>query len=48
MREGLTRRCGCVDASLGAEQTAREAMAIAADICVFTNDHLTVETLDVK
>jgi len=35
-------------ASLGAEQTAREAMAIAADICVFTNDHLTVETLDVK
>ena len=35
-------------ASLTAEQTAREAMAIAADICVFTNDHLAVETLEAK
>lgn len=28
-----------------AETIAREAMAIAADICVYTNDNLTVETL---
>ena len=29
-----------------AEVLARKAMAIAADICVYTNDRLTVETLD--
>ncbi len=29
-----------------AEAIAREAMAIAADICVYTNRNLTVETLD--
>lgn len=29
-----------------AEEIAREAMGIAADICVYTNGHLTVETLD--
>jgi ATP-dependent HslUV protease, peptidase subunit HslV len=29
-----------------AEALARKAMAVAADICVFTNDQLTVETLD--
>ena len=29
-----------------AEVLARKAMAIAADICVFTNDQLTVEILD--
>jgi len=28
-----------------AEQVAREAMAIAADICVYTNGNLTVETI---
>ncbi len=28
-----------------AEQIARKAMAVAADICVFTNGNLTVETL---
>lgn len=28
-----------------AEQIAREAMAIAADICVYTNGNLTVETI---
>lgn len=28
-----------------AEDIAKEAMRIAAEICVFTNDHLTVETL---
>ena len=30
---------------LGAEEIARKAMAIAASICVYTNDQLTVETL---
>ncbi len=29
-----------------AESVAREAMAIAADICVYTNGNLTVETID--
>jgi ATP-dependent HslUV protease subunit HslV len=29
-----------------AEAIARKAMAIAADICVYTNGNLTVETLD--
>jgi ATP-dependent HslUV protease subunit HslV len=29
-----------------AEKLARKAMAIAAEICVYTNDQLTVETLD--
>ena len=28
-----------------AEGIAREAMAIAADICVYTNGNLTIETL---
>ena len=31
---------------LDAEAIARRAMAIAADICVYTNGNLTVETLD--
>ena len=31
--------------NLGAEEIAREAMRIAADICVFTNQRLTVEEL---
>ena len=30
---------------LTAEQVARQAMEIAADICVYTNQHITVETL---
>lgn len=29
-----------------AEKIARKAMAVAADICVFTNGNLTIETLD--
>jgi ATP-dependent HslUV protease, peptidase subunit HslV len=28
------------------ETLSRKAMAVAADICVYTNDHLTLETLD--
>ncbi len=31
---------------LGAEDIARQAMQIAADICIYTNESLTVETLD--
>lgn len=31
-----------MDTDLSAEEVARKAMAIAADICVFTNDHITV------
>jgi ATP-dependent HslUV protease subunit HslV len=35
-----------IDTDLSAEEIARKAMAIAADICVYTNDQVTVETLD--
>lgn len=31
--------------SLSAEEIAVKALEIAASICVFTNDHITVETL---
>jgi len=34
-----------MDSDLSAEEIARRAMAIAADICVYTNGNLTVETL---
>jgi ATP-dependent HslUV protease subunit HslV len=33
------------DSSLDAEAIARKAMAIAAEICVYTNTNLTIETL---
>ncbi len=33
------------DSTLSAEEIARKAMKIAAEICVFTNGNLTVETL---
>ena len=33
------------DSDLDAESIARKAMAIAAEICVYTNNNLTVETL---
>jgi ATP-dependent HslUV protease, peptidase subunit HslV len=35
------------DTDLDAETIARRAMAIAAEICVYTNDRLNVESLDV-
>ena len=35
-----------VDYEPDAETVARKAMAIAAEVCVFTNDRLTIETLD--
>ncbi len=34
-----------MDSDKTAEQVARESMAIAADICVYTNGNLTVETI---
>ena len=34
-----------MDTDFDAEEVARKAMAIAADICVYTNENVTVETL---
>lgn len=34
-----------MDSDMGAEDIARKAMAIASDICVYTNGRLTVETI---
>jgi ATP-dependent HslUV protease subunit HslV len=34
-----------IDSDLGAEAIVRKAMDIAADICIFTNRNLTIETL---
>ena len=34
-----------MDTDLPAEEIARRAMAIAADICVYTNGNLTIETI---
>ncbi|MGR3572374.1 ATP-dependent protease subunit HslV [Brevirhabdus sp.] len=36
---------GLMETDLDAEQIARKAMGIAADICVYTNGNLTVETI---
>ncbi len=36
---------GLIESALNAEEVARKAMAIAADICVYTNGNLTVETI---
>jgi ATP-dependent HslUV protease subunit HslV len=36
---------GLMEADLTAEEVARKAMAIAAEICVYTNGNLTVETI---
>ena len=35
-----------IDQKMSAEDIAKQAMAIAADICVYTNNSLTVEILD--
>ena len=35
-----------MDGSLGAEEIARKAMAIAAEICVYTNTNVIIEALD--
>ncbi|MDB4197049.1 ATP-dependent protease subunit HslV [Ascidiaceihabitans sp.] len=39
---------GLMDSDRNAEQIARDAMAIAADICVYTNGKLTVEAIKEK
>ncbi|WP_299728436.1 ATP-dependent protease subunit HslV [uncultured Tateyamaria sp.] len=36
---------GLIDSDRDAETVARDAMAIASDICVYTNGNLTVETI---
>ncbi len=35
-----------IDTELGAEDIARKAMAIAAEICIYTNNNITIEKLD--
>jgi ATP-dependent HslUV protease subunit HslV len=35
-----------MDTDLGAEEIARKAMAIAAEICVYTNTNLVIEALE--
>ena len=37
-----------VDTDLDAEEIARKAMAIAADICIYTNDKVTVQSLETE
>jgi len=37
-----------MDQDLSAEEIVRRSLKIAADICVYTNENLTVETLDTK
>lgn len=39
---------GLMDQDLSAEEIARKAMAIAAEICVYTNERVIVETLDAE
>jgi len=36
------------DSKMSAEEIARKAMAVAAEICVFTNDQLVIESLDAE
>lgn len=36
------------NSELDAEQITRQALGIAADICIYTNSNLTIETLEVK
>ena len=31
---------------LGAKEIAEKAMTVAASICIYTNDHITIESLD--
>ena len=35
-----------IDTQLGAEAIARKAMAIAAEICVYTNTNIIIESLE--
>jgi ATP-dependent HslUV protease subunit HslV len=42
----LAAALAMMDTDRSAEEIARRAMSIAADICVYTNGHLTLERLD--
>lgn len=44
----LSAAWALADSDLDAEAVARRAMKIAADICVFTNDQVTLESLDAR
>jgi ATP-dependent HslUV protease subunit HslV len=44
----LSAARGLMETELDAEAVARKAMEIAADICVYTNGRLTVETLEAR
>jgi ATP-dependent HslUV protease subunit HslV len=37
-----------IDTDMSAEEIARKSMAVAAQICVFTNDQLVIEILDTE
>ncbi len=39
-------RAAMMDTDKSAEEIARAAMAIAADICVYTNGNLTIERIE--
>jgi ATP-dependent HslUV protease subunit HslV len=39
---------GLMESAMSAEEVARKAMAIAADICVYTNGNLTVERISAR
>ena len=45
LRPALAAARALMETDFDAEKIARKAMAIAADICVFTNGNLTVETI---
>lgn len=36
-----------IDTDMSAEELARKSLGIAADICVYTNNNLTIETLEI-
>ena len=44
----LAAAMALMDQKLDAEEIGKRALGIAADICVYTNNNLTVETLDIK
>ena len=39
------RRARCMETDFSAEDIARKSMAIAAEICVYTNNNVIVESL---
>lgn len=44
----LAAALALADTKLSAEEVARKAMKIASSICVYTNDHFVLESLDVE